>query len=317
MAHAKMDESSAEPSNSNRCLPRRYSRNIPLPWAFAGRQTGAGGRSRSLARSAADAGRLSAWLAAQPAGEADLKPVLRRLKQRAYARIATRDLAGLAPLGEVVECMTLIAELAVARAVEVIGKGLASNATARRAAPTAGAGADRDRHGQAGRARTQRLLRHRPDLRLSRGRRHRRQRKSISNFEFFTRLASADQRHRRRDRGRPGVPRRHAPAAQRRLRPAGLLLRHAGKLLLTQGREWERYAWIKARAADRRARRDELEAVRRPFVFRKYLDFGAINAMRELHAQIRREVAKKDMADNVKLGPAASARSSSSPRCSS
>jgi glutamate-ammonia-ligase adenylyltransferase len=38
-------------------------------------------------------------------------------------------------------------------------------------------------------------------------------------------------------------------------------------------------------------------------VFRKYLDFGSINAMRELHAQIRQEVAKKDKADNVKLGP--------------
>jgi glutamate-ammonia-ligase adenylyltransferase len=87
---------------------------------------------------------------------------------------------------------------------------------------------------------------------------------------------------------------------------------------VTQGREWERYAWIKARpltgngAGSRRA-----GAIRRPFVFRKYLDFGAINAMRELHAQIRQEVAKKDKADNVKLGPAASARSSSSPRCSS
>jgi glutamate-ammonia-ligase adenylyltransferase len=38
-------------------------------------------------------------------------------------------------------------------------------------------------------------------------------------------------------------------------------------------------------------------------VFRKYLDFGTIDAMRGLHAQIRREVAKKDMANNVKLGP--------------
>jgi glutamate-ammonia-ligase adenylyltransferase len=56
-------------------------------------------------------------------------------------------------------------------------------------------------------------------------------------------------------------------------------------------------------AADRRGRHEELEAIRRPFVFRKYLDFGAINAMRELHAQIRQEVAKKDKADNVKLGP--------------
>jgi hypothetical protein len=41
----------------------------------------------------------------------------------------------------------------------------------------------------------------------------------------------------------------------------------------------------------------------RPFVFRKYLDFGAINAMRDLHAQIRREVARKDMAEHIKLGP--------------
>ena len=51
------------------------------------------------------------------------------------------------------------------------------------------------------------------------------------------------------------------------------------------------------------ARGDELGAISRPFVFRKYLDFGAINAMRDLHAQIRREVARRDMANNIKLGP--------------
>ncbi|MBL8404939.1 MAG: bifunctional [glutamate--ammonia ligase]-adenylyl-L-tyrosine phosphorylase/[glutamate--ammonia-ligase] adenylyltransferase, partial [Dechloromonas sp.] len=77
---------------------------------------------------------------------------------------------------------------------------------------------------------------------------------------------------------------------------------------ITQGREWERYAWIKARTMNAG---DNLQAdwvvamqkIARPFVFRKYLDFGAINAMRDLHAQIRREVARKDMADHVKLGP--------------
>jgi glutamate-ammonia-ligase adenylyltransferase len=46
-----------------------------------------------------------------------------------------------------------------------------------------------------------------------------------------------------------------------------------------------------------------LQNISRPFVFRKYLDFGAINAMRDLHAQIRREVARKDMAEHIKLGP--------------
>jgi [glutamine synthetase] adenylyltransferase / [glutamine synthetase]-adenylyl-L-tyrosine phosphorylase len=71
---------------------------------------------------------------------------------------------------------------------------------------------------------------------------------------------------------------------------------------ITQGREWERYAWIKARPLSG-DQLDGLEAIRRPFVFRKYLDYGTINAMRELHAQIRREVERKDMANNVKLGP--------------
>jgi glutamate-ammonia-ligase adenylyltransferase len=71
---------------------------------------------------------------------------------------------------------------------------------------------------------------------------------------------------------------------------------------ISQGREWERYAWIKARPLTG-TRHDELDAISRPFVFRKYLDFGSINAMRALHAQIRREVARREMADNIKLGP--------------
>ena len=44
--------------------------------------------------------------------------------------------------------------------------------------------------------------------------------------------------------------------------------------LVAQGRAWERYAWIKARPLTG-ARHDELMAIVRPFVFRKYLDFGA------------------------------------------
>ncbi len=80
--------------------------------------------------------------------------------------------------------------------------------------------------------------------------------------------------------------------------------------LLTQGREWERYAWIKARpltgdapAAGGRGRHAELAAIVRPFVFRKYLDFGTLAAMRRLHADVRREVARRELADHVKLGP--------------
>jgi glutamate-ammonia-ligase adenylyltransferase len=72
--------------------------------------------------------------------------------------------------------------------------------------------------------------------------------------------------------------------------------------LVTHGRPWERLAWIKARpfTGERHA---ELEAIVRPFVFRKYLDHGAFASMRELHAQIRREVARRELSNNVKLGP--------------
>lgn len=71
--------------------------------------------------------------------------------------------------------------------------------------------------------------------------------------------------------------------------------------LITQGREWERYAWIKGRALSG----DDagLMALVTPFVYRKYLDYGAFQSMRELHAQIRQEVMRRDRADNIKLGP--------------
>jgi glutamate-ammonia-ligase adenylyltransferase len=71
---------------------------------------------------------------------------------------------------------------------------------------------------------------------------------------------------------------------------------------VTQGREWERYAWIKARPLTG-ARHDELAKIVRPFVFRKYLDYATLGAMRGLHAEVRREVARRELAGHVKLGP--------------
>ena len=72
--------------------------------------------------------------------------------------------------------------------------------------------------------------------------------------------------------------------------------------LVAHGRDWERYAWIKGRALTG-DRIEELEAVVRPFVYRRYLDFGAIESLKGLHAQIKREVTRRDLADHVKLGP--------------
>ena len=74
------------------------------------------------------------------------------------------------------------------------------------------------------------------------------------------------------------------------------------KYLHTQGREWERYAWVKARRSAAQAP-VELDAIVTPFVYRRYLDYSAIASLRELHAQIRAEVARRDMHDNIKLGP--------------
>nr|WP_229518485.1 bifunctional [glutamate--ammonia ligase]-adenylyl-L-tyrosine phosphorylase/[glutamate--ammonia-ligase] adenylyltransferase [Massilia sp. PAMC28688] len=78
--------------------------------------------------------------------------------------------------------------------------------------------------------------------------------------------------------------------------------------LIVQGREWERYAWVKARAVTgTEADIAALDAIVRPFVFRRYLDFGVIDAIRNMHAQIRAEVGRQerlhpDRSNNVKLG---------------
>jgi len=78
--------------------------------------------------------------------------------------------------------------------------------------------------------------------------------------------------------------------------------------LLVQGREWERYAWVKARALTGRAQDiAALEQIVQPFVYRRYLDFSAIEAMRNMHAQIRAEVRRQEARhpernQNVKLG---------------
>ena len=71
---------------------------------------------------------------------------------------------------------------------------------------------------------------------------------------------------------------------------------------VAHGRDWERYAWIKARVltGDRAA---ELMQVATPFIYRRYLDFGAVESLKGLHAEIRREVARRELAGHVKLGP--------------
>src|SRR3990167_5823961 len=70
-----------------------------------------------------------------------------------------------------------------------------------------------------------------------------------------------------------------------------------------QGRDWERYAMIKARVVggDQAAGAQLLEMLR-PFVYRRYLDFSAIEALRAMKQLIQQEVRRKGMAENIKLG---------------
>jgi [glutamine synthetase] adenylyltransferase / [glutamine synthetase]-adenylyl-L-tyrosine phosphorylase len=69
-----------------------------------------------------------------------------------------------------------------------------------------------------------------------------------------------------------------------------------------QGREWERYAWIKYRPLTGESH-EALAQIVRPFVFRKYLDYATLDAMRALHREVRRDVERRELADHVKLGP--------------
>ncbi len=255
---------------------------------------------------------LLAPLHAAFADDEAVKSALRRLRQRAMAHIALRDLGGLAPLAEVVESMTLLADVTTNFALDHYHRQLAATY-----------GEPLDRAG-----RPQRLLI------IGMGKLGGRELnvssdvdyifvypeegetagpKTIDNYDFFTRLGkrviqalgdlTADGQVFRVDM---------------RLRPNGdsgplvCSLDALENYFITQGREWERYAWIKARVMNAGANAagqaigewmEALRKISRPFVFRKYLDFGAINAMRDLHAQIRREVARKEMVGHVKLGP--------------
>lgn len=87
--------------------------------------------------------------------------------------------------------------------------------------------------------------------------------------------------------------------------------------LFTQGREWERYAWLKGRViptkafeqSDSTASLRHTESLRLPFVYRKYFDFDALSALRALRERIRQDWQRKalarpgvDTTHNIKLG---------------
>lgn len=127
----------------------------------------------------------------------------------------------------------------------------------------------------------------------------------LDNTEFFSRVA--------RELVRLLSESTHDGIAARvdlRLRPFG----EAGPVVASfaameqyyqrEGRDWERYAWIKARpVAGNIAQGRRLLDLLRPFVYRRYFDYTAHAGLREMKALIDAEVARRDLEDDLKLGP--------------
>jgi glutamate-ammonia-ligase adenylyltransferase len=130
-------------------------------------------------------------------------------------------------------------------------------------------------------------------------------RRGLANETFFTRLSRAviGSLSERTEAG-------FCFRVDTRLRPFG----ESGPLVCSfkaleqyyqrEGRDWERYALIKARpvAGDREAGRILLGNLD-PFVYRRYIDFGAVEALREMLDAIQADAARSDRGDDVKRGP--------------
>jgi glutamate-ammonia-ligase adenylyltransferase len=241
---------------------------------------------------------------AQIVDESSLKKALRQLRQRVILRIMYRDLNGLADLDEVVTITTNLAEIALNTAVNYhqtwlhaahgkpLGKSGAQDFIVIGMGKLGGAelnvSSDIDL-----------IFAYEEEGETNGG-------EVISNQDFFTKLAkkvisALD------EITEDGFVFR----VDMRLRPfgsEGVLVSNLDALeeyYQNNGREWERYAWIKGRAIN-----DEnsaslgasIHALLRPFIFRKYLDFNALNSMRDLKLQIHRDVMQKGQQDNIKLG---------------
>ena len=131
-------------------------------------------------------------------------------------------------------------------------------------------------------------------------------RKAVENSKFFTRLGQ----HLIRALDEVTAE-GFAYRTDMRLRPFG----DSGALVLSfasmedyyqeQGRDWERYAMIKAKILGEdlsNLNHRYLKQMLRPFVYRRYLDFSAIQSLREMKEKISREVVRRNLIDNIKLG---------------
>ena len=243
--------------------------------------------------------------------ETQLASAVRRLRKQVMVKLILRDLNGFADLDEIMQSMTALAEECVQRAQACLTQklheqfGSPSDETGTATQELLVIAMGKLGGGELNVSSDIDLIFVYPEDGETDGPRR------LSNHEYFTRL------------GRRLISMISELTADgyvfrvdMRLRPYGesgpLVMSFVAleEYLITQGREWERYAWIKARVISPAGNPQqpspqaaELARLVRPFVYRKYLDFGAIDSMRKLHAQIRHEVQRRNRLNNIKLGP--------------
>jgi glutamate-ammonia-ligase adenylyltransferase len=236
--------------------------------------------------------------------DAELPAALRRFRREEMLRIAWRDLSGRAPLEDVLSELSHLADVCIERALDVLQAALV-----RQYGQPSGAN---------GRPLTMvvigmgklgaRELNFSSDVDLifafaNRGRTAGTE-TPISHDDFFTRLARRLIQTLSQVRADGFVFR-----VDTGLRPFG----ESGPLVMSfnalehyyqsQGREWERYAWIKARVvAGDDIDGQNLLALMRPFVYRRYLDYGVFESLRGMKNKIALEVRRKGMEHDIKLG---------------
>ncbi len=242
---------------------------------------------------------------AEVSGEEQLSQQLRIFRRREMIRIVWRDFTRSAPMLETTRDATLLAEACIVKALDILHRLLCAQlgtpvnslgeeqrlvviAMGKMGAYELNISSDID------------LIFAYPEAGQTQG-----AARSISNQEFFVRLGQ---------QLIAAIDRQTADGfvfrVDMRLRPYGqsgaLVLNFAAleEYYLTQGRDWERYAMIKARVVTGDpVDADYLTAMLRPFIYRKYLDYGSIESLRDLKRTINREVSRKGMQDNIKLGP--------------
>lgn len=267
--------------------------------------------------------RIKQWLqelhAELPAETASpLNQLLRQLRARVFFCLMCRDIAGIAPLEEVMLAMSDLADLALQQAYhytaeqlgQVHGHPIQSDTGLPQEMLILGMGKLGGRELNVS-SDIDLIMLYEQDGETS-GRR------PISYHEFYGRLTQ---------RMMPLLSEINAYGqvfrTDLRLRPdgdAGPLawsMAALEKYLLNQGREWERYAWIKARPIATQAYENSdnssvlhyFESLRTPFVYRKYFDFDALAALRHLRERIRQDWQRKALArngaearENIKLG---------------